>query len=90
MDIDFKFYAETAGCYIIKGERGIVVAYRWSDNPNNIDLAGNNLHIAWLEGEMSWLLQFCVDGIETISFERKGQKRIRMYNFKRLKSKVLG
>ena len=88
-NLDFDFYGNTEGAYIIKGDGNIALAYRYSDDIEQIDVDGENLFVSYLEGSMRFLLSFVSNDVRMIAFERDCDGKIRFYDFKRFKSKFL-
>lgn len=88
--IDWKFYATTDGCYVISDNCNVVVAYQCSvDNPKVVNMYGDSIYIVFLAGDMGYLLDFASNNIKNIIFERLDENGYKIYDFQKVKRRVL-
>lgn len=87
--LDYNYYINTLGCYVVSDCENLVVAHKCNvSDPDTVDLDGEDLHIKYLEGDMSTLLSWCQDNVRYIVFERNDSGNLKYYDFEKIKRLV--
>lgn len=89
--MNYGYYINTDGCYVVSDYRNLVVCHRCEiDDADAVDVEGPDLHIKYLEGNMSEIISLCKDDIRYIIFERNEDGVLRYMEYKKLRRKLLG